>query len=236
MEQDNFNKNIQEKFNFRTIEPSETAWNKLDAMLTVAAEKKQPNRFFWLSIAASFLLFSAVGYVFFQQNQKGETTPSTEEIVTSKINSETETHKQNLEESSISSEKELANNTIKFNVLETKKSAIIYPAQKENPKLEIYETAVLKQQQEVTTYAIKKESAKQETKEVTYNYTTPESLLAEVQGQKKLSNIGSFKSTLRVNPKELLQTVESELDQTFKEKTITKLKQAKSAFVNRNYD
>ena len=53
MEQDNFNKNIQEKFNFRTIEPSETAWSKLDAMLTVAAEKKQPNRFFWLSITSS---------------------------------------------------------------------------------------------------------------------------------------------------------------------------------------
>ena len=238
MEQNNFNKNIQEKFNFRTIEPSETAWNKLDAMLTVAAEKKQPNRFFWLSIAASFLLFSAVGYVFFQQNQKGETTPSTEEIVTSKINSESKTHKQNLEESSISSEKELANNTIKFNVLKTKKSTTILPAQKENPKLEIYETAVLKQQQqqEVTTYAIKKESAKQETKEVTYNYTTPETLLAEVQGQKIVNNTILFKSSLRVNPNELLQAVESELDKTFKEKTITKLKQAKSAFVNRNYD
>ena len=237
MEQDNFNKNIQEKFNFRTIEPSETAWSKLDAMLTVAAEKKQPKRFFWLSIAASFLLFSAVGYVFFQQNQKGETTPSTEEIVTSKINSESKTHKQNLEESSISSEKELANNTIKFNVLKTKKSTTILPAQKENPKLEIYETAVLKQQQqEVTTYAIKKESAKQETKEVTYNYTTPESLLAEVQGQKIVNNTILFKSSLKVNPNELLQAVESELDQTFKEKTITKLKQAKSAFVNRNYN
>ena len=44
MEQDNFNKNIQEKFNFRTIEPSETAWNKLDAMLTLAEEKKQPKK------------------------------------------------------------------------------------------------------------------------------------------------------------------------------------------------
>ena len=130
----------------------------------------------------------------------------------------------------------MANNTIKFNVLETKKSAIIYPAQKENPKLEIYETAVLKQQQEVTTYAIKKESAKQETKEVTYNYTTPESLLAEVQGQKIVNNTILFKSSLKVNPNELLQAVESELDQTFKEKTITKLKQAKSAFVNRNYN
>ena len=236
MEQDNFNKNIQEKFNFRTIEPSETAWNKLDAMLTLAEEKKQPKIFFWLSIAATFLVFSAVGYVFFQQNQKGETTPSTEEIVTSKINSESKTHKQNLEESSISSEKELANNTIKFNVLETKKSAIIYPAQKENSKLEVYEMALLKQEEVVTVNEIKKEGIKQEIKEPTYNYTTPETLLAEVQGQKKSSNIISFKSTLRVNPNELLQAVESELDQTFKEKTITKLKQAKSAFVNRNYD
>ena len=235
MEQDNFNKNIQEKFNIRTIEPSETAWNKLDAMLTVAAEKKQPKRFFWLSIAATFLLFSGVGYVFFQQNEQSKLTPTTEEIVTTKAKPETETQKQNFEESSISSEKELANNTIKFNVLKTKKSTTIHTAQKENTKLDVYETALLKQEL-VTVNEIKKEGIKQEIKEPTYNYTTPETLLAEVQGQKKPSNIISFKSTLRVNPNELLQAVESELDKTFKEKTITKLKQAKSVFVNRNYN
>jgi hypothetical protein len=235
MEQDNFNKNIQEKFNFRTIEPSEMAWNKLDAMLTLAEEKKQPKRFFWLSIAASFLLFSGVGYVFFQQNEQSKLTPTTEEIVTTKAKSETETQKQNTEESSVSSKNELANNATISTTSETKKSAIFFSAQKENSKLEVYETALLKQEV-VTVNEIKKEGIKQEIKEPTYNYTTPESLLAEVQGQKKPSNIGSFKSTLRVNPKELLQTVESELDQTFKEKTITKLKQAKSAFVNRNYN
>ena len=235
MEQDNFNKNIQEKFNFRTIEPSETAWNKLDAMLTLAEEKKQPKIFFWLSIAATFLLFMGVGYVFFQQNEKTKLMPSTEEIVTSKTNSETETHKQSTEESSVSYENELANNATKSTTLETKKSTTIHTAQKENTKLDVYETALLKQEV-ITANEIKKEGIKQEIKETTFNYTTPESLLAEVQGQKKPSNIGSFKSTLRVNPKELLQAVESELDQTFKEKTITKLKQAKSAFVNRNYD
>lgn len=235
MEQDNFNKNIQEKFNFRTIEPSETAWNKLDAMLTLAEEKKQPKRFFWLSIAASFLLFSGFGYVFFQQNEKTKLMPSTEEIVTSKTNFESKTQKQNIEESSVSFENELVNNATISTTSETKKSTTILTAQKENPKLEIYETAVLKQQ-EVTTYAIKKESAKQEIKEVTYNYTTPESLLAEVQGQKILNNTILFKSSLKVNANELLQAVESELDKTFKEKTITKLKQAKSVFVNRNYN
>lgn len=236
MEQDNFNKNIREKFNFRTIEPSETAWNKLDAMLTLAEEKKQPKIFFWLSIAATFILFTGVGYVFFQQNEETKLMPSTEKIVTSKTNSETETHKQNTEESSVSYENELANNATISTTSESKKSTTIYTAQKENSKLEVFETTLLKQEEVITVNEIKKEGIKQEIKETTFNYTTPESLLAEVQGRKKPSNIGSFKSTLRVNPNDLLQAVESELDQTFKEKTITKLKQAKSAFVNRNYN
>ena len=236
MEQDNFNKNIQEKFNFRTIEPSETAWNKLDAMLTLAEEKKQPKIFFWLSIAATFILFTGVGYVFFQQNEKTKLMPSTEEIVTSKTNSETETHKQSTEESSVSNENELANNTTISTTSESKKSTTIHTAQNVNSKLEVFETTLLKQEEVITANEIKKEGIKQEIKEPNYNYTSAETLLAEVQGQKKPSNIGSFKSTLRVNPNELLQAVESELDQNFKEKTITKLKQAKSVFVNRNYN
>lgn len=236
MEQDNFNKNIQEKFNFRTIEPTETAWNKLDVILTLAEEKKQPSTYFWLSIAATFILFTGVGYFFFQQNEETKLIPSTEEIVTSKTNSKTDTHKQNLEESSVSFENKLNNNATISTTSESKKSTTIHTDQNENSKLEVYETALLKQQEVVTVNEIKKEGIKQEIKETTYNYTTPETLLAEVQGQKKPSNISSFKSTLRVNPNDLLQAVESELDQTFKEKTITKLKQAKSAFVNRNYD
>jgi hypothetical protein len=236
MEQDNFNKNIQEKFNFRTIEPTETAWNKLDVMLTLTEEKKQPKIFFWLSIAATFLLFIGIGYVLLQQNEKTKLMPSTEEIVTSKTNSESETHKQNTEKNNVSSENELANNATISTTSETKKSTTIHTAQKESSKLEVYETTLLKQEEVVTINEIKKESNKQESKEPTYNYTSPETLLAEVQGQKKPSNIGSFKSTLRVNPNDLLQAVESELDKTFKEKTITKLKQAKSVFVNRNYN
>jgi hypothetical protein len=204
-------------------------------MLTLAEEKKQPKIFFWLSIAATFLLFMGVGYVFFQQNEKTKLMPSTEEIVTSKTNSETETQKQNTKESSVSFENELANNATKSTTLETKKSTTIHTAQKENTKLDVYETSLLKQEV-ITANEIKKEGIKQEIKETTFNYTTPETLLAEVQGEKKPSNTVSFKSTLRVNPNELLQAVESELDQTFKEKTITKLKQAKSVFVNRNYN
>lgn len=236
MEQDNFNKNIQEKFNFRTIEPSETAWNKLDAMLTLAEEKKQPKRFFWLSIAATFLLFSFVGYVFFKQNEKTKITPTTEEIVNTKGTSKTETQKENSARINVSSENELANNESISTTSETKKNSTTKIAQKENSELEVYETALLKQQEIIAVNEIKKEVAKQEIKEPDYNYTTPETLLAEMQGQKKPSNTVSYKSTIRVNPNDLLQAVESELDKTFKEKTITKLRQVKSAFVNRNYN
>lgn len=161
--------------------------------------------------------------------------PSTEEIVTSKTNSKSEIHKQNTEESSVSYENELANNTTISFTSETKKCTTIHTAQKKNSKLEVYETALLKQEV-VTVNEIRKEGIKQEIKEPTYNYTTPQKLLAEVQGQKKSSNTNTYKSSLRVNPNELLQAVESELDKTFKEKTITKLKQVKSAFVNRNYN
>jgi len=205
-------------------------------MLTLAEEKKQPKIFFWLRIAATFILFTGVGYVFFQQNEKTKLMPSTEEIVTSKTNSETETHKQSMKESSVSSENELANNATISTTSESKKSTTIHTDQNVNSKLEVFETTLLKQEEVITANEIKKDGIKQEIKEPNYNYTSTETLLAEVQGQKKPSNVSSFKSTLRVNPKELLQAVESELDQTFKEKTITKLKQAKSAFVNRNYD
>ncbi len=84
MEPNNFDKNIQQKFNSRRIEPSAQAWDRLDAMLTIAEEKKQPKNYFWLKIAASFLIFSGMGYIFFQQNQKSEVLQPSNEVVISK--------------------------------------------------------------------------------------------------------------------------------------------------------
>ena len=53
---------IKDKLNAREIQPSAPAWDRLDAMLTVA-EAKQPKRnYIWLYIAAAFLLFSGLGF------------------------------------------------------------------------------------------------------------------------------------------------------------------------------
>lgn len=53
--------------------------------------------------------------------------PSTEEIVTSKTNSETETQKQSMKESSVSFENELANNPTISTTSESKKVRLSIP-------------------------------------------------------------------------------------------------------------
>jgi len=60
---------IKDKLNAREIQPSAPAWDRLDAMLTVA-EAKQPKRnFTWLYIAATFLLFSGLGFFLLNSNE-----------------------------------------------------------------------------------------------------------------------------------------------------------------------
>lgn len=59
--------NFRDQLNQREIQPSEKAWDRLDAMLSVA-EKKKPKRT-WMYIAASFLGFLLVGTIFFNQSK-----------------------------------------------------------------------------------------------------------------------------------------------------------------------
>ncbi|MFC6243640.1 hypothetical protein [Flavobacterium psychroterrae] len=70
MEPNNFEKDFREKLNQRKIEPSDKAWDRLDAMLSIAEEKKQPkNNKRWIYIAASIVGFLLVGTFFFNQKK-----------------------------------------------------------------------------------------------------------------------------------------------------------------------
>jgi hypothetical protein len=76
MKPNKFEKQIREQLNSREIQPSDMAWDRLDAMLSVAEEKKTKRSFGWLYIAASILVFVGVGTFFFNQNTS-EITPNT---------------------------------------------------------------------------------------------------------------------------------------------------------------
>ena len=153
MEPNNFDKNIQQKFNSRKIEPSAQAWDRLDAMLTVAEEKKQPKNYFWLKIAASFILFTGMGYVFFQQNQKSETLQPTNEVVNVKETPTNEVEKNDDTEIIISQEtqNELAIATPKATNSVIKKVSKQNDISKYKSKLDTY-LAITEKQKEVKIF------------------------------------------------------------------------------------
>jgi hypothetical protein len=81
MEPNKLEQDIKQKMEQRTIQPTEMAWDRLDAMLTVA-EKKKPNRT-WMYMAASFLALLLVGTLFLnREKESGTNTTNTNSIVT----------------------------------------------------------------------------------------------------------------------------------------------------------
>lgn len=77
MNLDRLDKQFKEKLKNRTIEPSDQAWDRLDAMLSVAEKKKSKKG--WLWIAASLVVFATIGSLFLRTD-KGEIIP-TENLV-----------------------------------------------------------------------------------------------------------------------------------------------------------
>jgi len=67
MEPNKLENDFRNKLSQREIQPSEKAWDRLDAMLSVT-EKKKPNRT-WVYVAASFLGFLLIGSLFFNQSK-----------------------------------------------------------------------------------------------------------------------------------------------------------------------
>jgi hypothetical protein len=81
MEQNKLEKQIKEKLNSREIQPSAQAWDRLDAMLSVAEDKKPKRSFKWLYIAASVIGFVFFGMLFYNQNQENSIIDNSNQII-----------------------------------------------------------------------------------------------------------------------------------------------------------
>ena len=68
MEPNKLENSFREQLNKREIQPSEMAWDRLDAMLSVT-ENKKPKKRTWMYVAASFLGFILIGSLFFKQSE-----------------------------------------------------------------------------------------------------------------------------------------------------------------------
>jgi hypothetical protein len=226
MERNKLETQFKEQLNSREIKPSEMAWDKLDAMLTVA--KKPKAKFPWMYIAASVLGFLLIGTVYFGQN-KNEIGKQKNVIVVR--NSEM---KKNNEKpsSTLNPDNEHAEDIVEQNNMAT--------AEKKSVK----STSILSKnnsiQNQVAEVSISNQKTEQKSIKQQTNTVSVDELLAAVENPSKKENKLSQKTAVHVNASNLLSQVDGELELSFREKVINKVSKnyqtVKVALANRNLE
>lgn len=82
----NIENHFRDKLNQRTIQPSDKAWDRLDAMLSVSEQKKPKTG--WLWVAASIAVLFSVVSLFFKNNSENVTLQDDVNLVVKKNHSE----------------------------------------------------------------------------------------------------------------------------------------------------
>lgn len=230
MEPNRLENEFKNKLEQRTIQPSAMAWDRLDAMLSVTEEKKQPKKRYWMYIAASFLGFLLIGALLLKMegdttnagDVKGATVVSTDEP---SGNNETESTSEasgvnqmvNAIAKPVSIEAVAENNTPVEKVKADKSI-------KSNTQQNIREAKV-EQKEAVAVHEVQ---------------TTPEQETEKLLAT-SLSDEGkaSKKSKLKVDASSLLTSVEGELDNSFRSEVLQKVVKnyntVKTSVANRNY-
>ena len=212
----NLNKNIASKavetLKDRTFQPSNQAWDRIDAMLTSSESIKPKKSFFWLKIAGSFII---LGFVFALFNQEGEKQP-----IPNIVNIET-------------NEKEILN-PLDTNV----KNIILVKEELTVPILTKNEIVINTKPHALSELNVNKISNSQSQD----TFQTPQlfvknnpinvdaqKLLAEVENEMKnkstlnQQNVAANTTKIKIDPTQLLDETEHEINQTFKNKAIDKV-------------
>lgn len=238
MKLNNIEKQIKEKLQSREIKPSEMAWDRLDAMLSVAEEKKTKRSFGWLYIAASILVLLTAGTFFFTQKNT-EISPNN-----SVVNQEVE--KDSVPQSQPKTQENLA---------PIEKIQPLVQVEKNNPQPTTnHKVSITKSNQSIAHQSTTINNNQ------SVNQSQNEEVIAEKQGQNNLNaNLPVIEKTIPIENKEviaqneskattfskvtvsansLLSQVDGELDLTFREKVFKKVtknyKEVKVAVANRN--
>ena len=229
MEQNKLETQFKEKLNSREIKPTEMAWDRLNAMLSVAEPSKSEqiqkpkHKFTWLYIAASFIGFLLISTVFFNQKENTIDIKKNTVVIENSIpkeNSKTEIK-------SIKTETNFSKPIIKSEtklLVQTQKNS---KTKVENPTLKTQENAIAEIQPTNLNEPI-----------IEHKNSIPEnidSLLASAETNSKSS---SKDYSVKINSKDILNQVDGELQLSFREKALNtisqKYKEAREALANRN--
>lgn len=236
MEPNNFEKDFREKLNQRKIEPSDKAWDRLDAMLSIAEEKKPKKKNKWLYIAASIAAFLLVGTFFFNQKKSTIEIPKNTVVIEEHIQKDSVENQNRITTDSIQKrivtlENESIQNT-ENSIQEEKSSNQKLNKTINNENNQIAESSVIiKKNQE--TQSINQISVPETPK----NETTDQ-MLKTAEKTVVAENSAKPKSKIKINANDLLNQVDGELELSFREKVIAKVNKnyqtVKVAVANRN--
>jgi hypothetical protein len=243
MKKSKIEKQFKEKLSAREIAPSWAAWDRLDAMLTVA---ERPKRSFkWMYIAASILGFLSIGTLYFNQNNKEVFIPKDAIVVNepkvvpdAKVVSAKTILPKRLASSKIITEQFGSKEAIR----KVDSDSVLFTETKQVAEKEI----IQEQQISIITRGfadcLERSGKNQKTEQSVVlrkrNYVNADELLASVDNASSIKSSAVAKSNVKVNPNELLTQVDGELDLTFREKAIKTVSQnfktVKLALSNRN--
>ena len=246
MESNNFENKIKETLENRSIQPSAQAWDKLSNRLDSAATKPNNKTFWWLGIAASIIGVLFVVSIFFK-NEK-----STNKIVVTPVEDVNETvapeaidtnsfnedklvileDKTAISEETIQNDKQVPSQTLSYKNNENMELANQSESINKDIKApqEVLSFEDIKIQEVVAKIADLKSQNAQVTE------ADIDALLLEAQNEIRLQK--SNNQVAGIDPLELLQGVEADLNQSFRSKVLEAIKASygtvKTAVAQRN--
>ena len=224
MEPNKFENDFRQKLNSRTLNPTENSWDRLDAMLTVTENKTPKRRFGWMYYAASILILISVSAFFYNQKTIKNADQNNNSVVESNPIKKSEKNSIPIE----SQEKEnIIPNQRTNQIAQTNHSKHIEIKSKKQNSIINQKTTVLpevKNEVVIAQSATKKEEPSIGKAVVTI---TPDL---------NLNKTGN----LKINPNTLLNQVNVELEQSFRETRLEKIKRnfqtIKVAIATRNQE
>ena len=208
MEPNKIEKQFRDKLNSREIQPSEMAWDRLDAMLSVGEEKKVKPRFGWMYIAAGITGLILIATVFLTQTQD----------------------RVDVEKSTVNREEIIKNGSVTTpnTIPTTQKTTHTVAIENKNNTIKKQSTTAISESASMATVTENGVSINNQKTEKSINNQSfvinDEDLLNSIGNQESKITAPTKCTSLKVDANALLSQVDGELELSFREKAIKILK------------
>ncbi|MCR5860771.1 hypothetical protein LRS05_00780 [Flavobacterium sp. J372] len=236
MEPNKFDDIVREKLEKRTIQPREMAWDRLDAMLSVAEEKTakpKKSKRAWMYIAASFLGFLLLGTIFLKQGDNNDAT----EVKSTDVQVATATEEPLMQEAA----KTETESAVVNQAINAKEEAVAVTTASETKTGTAAPNVLQKKHKPAVAvqYPVNIEGAVAQATKNEIIVEKPVANEAEILLAAAADTDEAKKPAVKVNAKSLLSSVEGELDSSFRNKAMQAIVKnyntVKTSVANRNH-